>query len=428
MRPVLSRVVLSVMAAAVALAGLEIAMRLVDGYRPLTLRLVRRSAFRLPDGPKWRQSLQAGDYVKALPLASGIEPSWYTQSPPAQEVGPPDNDLAERARLYPSIDLQANYEWNRRAVLHALCEDEHPDQAVFNNFKDVFTFEPTDGSTVPTFRFLQHAKYPTGLRTNNYGFRGPDIALNKRDNVVRVAFVGASTTIAPHAEPYSYPELVGYWLNLWSRQRNLPITFEAINAGREGTNSRSMQAVVRQELVPLEPDLVVDYEGANQFWPSEYVQAALPPRSPISGPPPGRAAQFSAVARRVENMIHTVWQPGSEPAKPALPVVWPPGLSEVDPDLQDPRLPESLRDIHKDLETIRTDLASSGGRLVMTSFAWLVENGLVLDMRRDAEIFQYLNVTYWPFSYQHVRRFVDFQNRVFRKAAAERGLDFIDFS
>ena len=425
--------VVSFVSLLVGLIALEGALRLKDGYQLFSVNLhlltpvpVAAPEQVSPASAKWRNTTDAVEYVERLPLAPEAQREWYTLSPAAQEIGPPDADLAERERDYNNI--QANYEWNRRGVVRALCQNEHRNQAVFNQFKDVFVFDAMDGSELPAFRFLQKAKYPTGLRTNTFGYRGPDISLNKPHGTVRIAFVGASTTIAPHAEAYSYPDLVGFWLNLWARARNRPLTFETINAAREGTNSRTFQAVVRQELVPLEPDLVVYYEGANQFWPAEFIPEPLPPRSRISGPPTGVLGSHSAVARRLERARYTATLPGSEPAKPPLTVNWPNGLSETDPDLKDPRLPESLRDILGDLETIRRALQDEGGHLVMSSFSWLVYPGLRLDMHRDAEIHQYLNVTYWPFSYAHLRRFADFQNRVFRKFVQIHDLDFIDFA
>jgi hypothetical protein len=57
---------------------------------------------------------------------------------------------------------------------------------------------------------------------------------------------------------------------------------------------------------------------------------------------------------------------------------------------------------------------------------WLAFEGMQLDPVRDAFLFDYLNRAYWPFSYAHIRRYVDFENRVFRKYAALHGLPFVD--
>jgi hypothetical protein len=125
-------------------------------------------------------------------------------------------------------------------------------------------------------------------------------------------------------------------------------------------------------------------------------------------------------------MMRKATESGAEPPKPALTVAWPPDLDERDPNLDDPRLPIALPTILGDLETIRRTEEADGGRLLMTSFTWLVYPGMVADPARDADLLSYLNTTFWPFSYAHMRRFADFQTRVFRKYASVHHLDYID--
>jgi hypothetical protein len=37
-----------------------------------------------------------------------------------------------------------------------------------------------------------------------------------------------------------------------------------------------------------------------------------------------------------------------------------------------------------------------------------------------------INTTYWPYSYAHIRRYLDFKTRALRKYAAAHQLDFVD--
>jgi hypothetical protein len=423
--------VVAVVCSGAAVLVAEIATRAIDGYRLTSARLELSAA--RPDVPvstpptqKWRGEADALPYVAKLAASPGVERSWFPASLPDRPLPTADAELAARAHRYRGAELAANYEWNWKGVLRAVCVDEHRDQAIFNQFDDVYVFEATDGSQVPMFRFLQNAVYPSGLRTNAFGWRGPNISVAKPPRSIRIAFIGASTTIGPHMEPYSYPEVVGFWLDRWAAAHHLGVSFEVINAGREGLNSRSFRGIVRQELQPVEPDFVVYYEGANQFWPTDYIAAPLPPRSRISGPTKDVVATYSALGRRVETALTKATEPGSEPRKPPLRVDWPPDVDENDPDVSNPQLPAQLRDVLTDLDAIRLDVEAVGGKLVMTSFPWLVFPGLVLDPVRDADVFAYLNSTFWPFSYAHMRRFLDLQTRVLRKYAATRNLDFID--
>jgi hypothetical protein len=367
--------------------------------------------------------------VATLPLANSVQREWFADRLPGRPDWQADADLVARAKRYQPVDLPANYEWNWNYVVGAVCRGEHADDGeLFKHFDDLYVFDPHDGSDAPRFRFLRNATYQSGLRTNAFGWRGPDVPLNKSSRTIRLAFIGASTTVGMHAEPYSYPELVGIWLNRWAEANHAGVSFESINAGREGVNSSSIQAIVRQELSPMQPDLVLYYEGANQFWPIDFVSTTLPPRSRISGPEPGMLASYSAIARRAESLATRAVHAGSEPPKPPIRVSWPSDLDEHDPNLTNPHLPYETQHVLGDLDLIRQTLDEDGSRLAIASFVWLVHPGLALDPVRDALVFSYLNTTFWPFTYAHLRRFLDFQTRVFRKYAAAHDLDFIDLA
>ena len=418
---------------AAALAAAEAATRAIDGYRILPLRLEpslngsgSTGAGHSSASQKWYGDADAVSYVQQLPVADGVDRNWFTERSPERPARRPDPELEVRARKYRGAELPANYEWNRKAVVAGLCRGEYRNLVGFDRFSDLYVFDATDGSEFPTFRFLQEASYPSGLHTNRFGWRSPEIAVTKPPRTIRIAFVGASTTVSAHAEPYSYPELTGLWLARWAASRGLDISIEVINAGREGLTSRSFQAIVRQELAPVEPDLVVYYEGSNQFWPADFLTTPVPRPSRTLGLVRRGLILYSAIANRALFMLRKATESGAEPPKPALTVAWPPDLDERDPNLDDPRLPIALPTILGDLETIRRTEEADGGRLLMTSFAWLVYPGMVADPARDADLLFYLNTTFWPFSYAHMRRFADFQTRVFRKYASVHELDYID--
>jgi hypothetical protein len=421
-------VTLPVVVALAALIAAEAAFRLIDGYRltRLTLQPEATSVKVAADASaKWQHETDAWPYVRDLPVAPGVDREWF-KTIPARRDWRADPDLVARAGQYGG-DLRANYEWNRNYIVGAVCRNTPPGLADdLRRFKEIYVFDSGDGSDVPMYRFLRHATYQSGLTTNGFGWRGPDIPFRKPARTVRLAFVGASTTIGMHGEPYSYPELVGLWLNKWAQAHRLAVKFDVINAGREGINSRSIQAIVRQEVAPADPDLVLYYEGANQFWPANYISTPLPERSRVSGPQPGFLTMHSAIARRVDNIFRRTSVPGTEPRKPVLVVNWPPDLDEREPDLAHASLPLELPAILHDLDAIRSTLDVQGAHLALASFVWLVYAGMVLDPGRDALIFDYLNTIYWPFSYGHMRRFLDFQNRVFRQYALDHGLDFVE--
>src|SRR6185369_4808922 len=158
---------------------------------------------------------------------------------------------------------------------------------------------------------------------------------------------GASTTVGLFSLPFSYPEYVVHWLNLWAERNALSIRFDGINAGREGISSGPIAAVIRQEVLPAEPDLIVYYEGANQSLCARGAMAARPEPSAIwkfvdSALLP--ASPYSQLARRVQAAVRLLKAHGGyEPDKPPSNIRWPDGLDELHPDITSNMLPPGLK-------------------------------------------------------------------------------------
>ena len=375
---------------------------------------------------KWLDENQSASYVATLPLAHDVDRAWFALDPDEPPASPVDPQLDSRYWKARGFELPSVYEWNLQFARDVVCRGDrstHPYLAQqLLGLDDIFVFDSLDARPYPTYRFLRNTHYPSGLVTNAFGWRGPDVPLNKPAGRIRVAFVGASTTAGAHGDRFAYSDYVGRWLNEWAARRGVAATFDVVNAGREGVLSTSIAAIVRQELLPVRPDLVVYYEGTNQFWPNVFTARPLVPLLRRMDPGPV-LEEYSAIGRRVRSIIDKSTS-GDEPHKPPVPVVWPGDLSEEDPPLDDPRLPVELPLILHDLDDIRQALSTTGGSLVPSSFMWLVYPGLRLDPQRDALAFLDLNERYWPFSYAHMRRFVDFENRVFGKYARVHALGF----
>jgi hypothetical protein len=199
-----------------------------------------------------------------------------------------------------------------------------------------------------------------------------------------------------------------------------------------------LATIVHQEVAPLRPDLVVYYEGANQFQPGTIVkkmpEGAKPPQV-APAVPAGAPARWLrdlsynfGLARRLQALLASREVPGDggEWAKPDYEVAWPADVNEADPDLSVSDLPVNLSVILGDLDRIRADLAAADSELALSSFKWVVKDGMVLNPIRDKTLLEYLNVGYFPFRYRDMERLANFQNRVYAKYAAAHGLPFID--
>lgn len=414
---------------AVALTAAEAVMRVVDGYAlfSLSLALSENNPRRRAEEKAETMRETASAYAAEIRLGPGVDPAWYNTDPPPLPARRSDPALAEAHRVS-NGRLGCTYQWNAVFLENWLCNNTD----VLNECGRIWWFEPMDGERYPLYRFHQSTLDPSGLSTNRYGWRGPDITPDKASGAVRIAFVGSSTTVSRHWMPFSYPEYAGHWLNMWAKTRNLPVTFETINTGRSGISSPSMAAIVVKELIPVEPDVVVYFEGSNQFWPERYVMWNDPkvkktrPKSTFEQIT--WLESYSALGARVVELIRRARADGAEPPKPGFSFRLPAGFNENDPDPKDERLPVNLPIILGDLDKIASALDGTGAVTAVASFKWLVHDGMVLDIPRDITIYRYLNETFWPFTYAHMRRMADLQNRVFEKYARRAGIWFLDFA
>jgi hypothetical protein len=380
------------------------------------------------------------DEVSHIPLAAGVDRRWFFGNPPPLPNRHAVPDEWQRLFHYIEDNPSGGLEFRPPDVFKAWNSVFTGDPCNHKFLRHapgvLYLYDPPDGAPAPPYRYLPDATLPNGLVTNQMGWRGPPIEVPRGDKTVRIVFVGASTTLGPPHLPFSYPELVGYWLNRWAESKGLAVRFEVLNAGRESIVSTDTAAIVRTEVVPLRPDLVVYYEGGNQFEPHTVVDAVppgalAPPSRTLAGASPGwlqAAARYSAVAARIEAAIAMAGssQDGREAPKPDYRLVWPAGLDESDPDLAYPRLPVNLNTIQRDLDRIRTELAAVGSDFAVSSFLWMVKDGLVLDPTRHRYILQQLNVANFPFRYRDLERLSNFQNRFLAKYARVHGLPFID--
>ena len=399
------------------LAGLLVATLIAEGaarlidHQPLFSRL----GDPLANAPQRSLALDADVGGGSLP--PDVRAEWLANPPPPPPPQPADETLlARRAQAMRNglVALEFFRVWNAGFVRRHGCE---PGSPIRRLPQPIPIFDPVrPGVEMPPYRYLADRSLPGGLFTNRFGFRGPDVPIDKPPATIRLAFVGASTTVGHWRLPWSYPELVLHWLNVWARENHLPFHFDGVNAGREGMASAAITAITAQEVLPLEPDLVVYYEGANQSLCTVQVPGRTPRPAPTG--PLARVDAFAArwrdvsqLARRLQGaIVRAQMRGGLEPDKPALPPnSWRDAYGGL-AQLGRTNLPPGERQILADLDVLRRRVALSGAWLVLTSFEWLVADGLRLDPQRDAAIFRHLNEWCWPYRYADLRRAVDLHN------------------
>jgi hypothetical protein len=373
-------------------------------------------------------------YIRRLTGAGSLDQRWFAKDPPPlPNRTSPIPAMTARYRDFQRRGLfgtQAEYVWNSYLVKRDQCNPA----GLFRNFPDtLLAFTPESVSIHPGYRFPASRTLESGLVTNQFGLRGHPISLVKPANTIRIAFLGASTTVNDHTYAFSYPEHVEHWLNRFAEANHYDVRFEALNGGREGINSNDIAAILREELLALDPDLAVYYEGSNQFTSANLlVRPIIPSRTAIDAHDPVVQHKLPEFLRthfaigdlldRALNGFRTV----GEPRKPTYRLQWPGEVDRDDPNPDSPYLPLQLPAIVKDLDAIRASLNSIGGRLAVCSFEWFTPGGAPLSPSRHEFIYKQLNTVLWPLRYDDIRRLNDFQNRVLRNYAASRKIPFLD--
>ncbi len=412
----------------------------------ISLVLAETIARHLDGQPIFALSLLDGDGENAterdrdaVPVAAGVSPDWFFHDPPAlpNRTKPPEKwvRLFWRVKTSPETFGQFRPFDLFKAFNSAYADDPCKNDLLRHSPERLYLLDLPGGERYPTYRFLPNATTPLGLVTNQIGWRGPPIEVPRAARTVRIVFVGASTTVGAHHLPFSYPEFIGPWLDEWAASRHLDVHFETLNAGRESIDSHDIAAIVHNEVLPLRPDLVVYYEGANQFDMATVVPevpkgAAAHPTSSAEKTSPGLRflSRYFDLARRIQAAAGYAASDldGREWPKPRYQLVWPEGLNETDPDLSFRNLPVQLNDIQRDLDHMRSDLATIGADFALSSFFRLAKDGMVLNPVRHRFILEDLNVSLYPFRYRDIERLTIFENRVFAKYALVHNLPFID--
>ena len=100
------------------------------------------------------------------------------------------------------------------------------------------------------------------MSINSLGFRGPEPA-PPSDEVIRIAFLGASTTLCAEvsSEEATWPSLVVAALS----ERFAPQRFDYVNAGVQGYSVEDSRISLEHAVAPLEPDVIVIYHATNDL-------------------------------------------------------------------------------------------------------------------------------------------------------------------
>lgn len=417
----------------------ELLARLATGHRVFTFELERVEA-EIPAAtgePAADIAAVAAALTTDLAASGKAEAAWIGMQPPKDDAPPADR--AAEAAFARFRNVAVCYVFNSKFIESSLRDPRGLSRFLPGGHPDsLAVFDAVDGASAPVYRFPSLAQLPTGLVTNRFGMRGADRPIEKPEGTIRIACLGASTTVCGHGLGWSWPELLEAWLTAWATKHGVPVRFEVINAGREGIKSTDIVAIYEQEVRPLDVDYVFYYEGSNQFHLQDAVRwegdarYAVPPGAPEGGttdPTADRTGlvRYSAIASLVKGTLAARRVAAGEPDKPIQEIAWPEGQVEDAPvlDALDGDF-LALETILGDLDRLREATAADGTRLVVGSFAWLVGDDVALDPERDRALFDYLIRRFWPIRFELVARLAAFQNRVFEAWCRQHEIAFVD--
>jgi hypothetical protein len=122
--------------------------------------------------------------------------------------------------------------------------------------------DPKSGLSIPRPGY-EVAGQRHSIKINSLGFRGSEFTQEKPAKTVRIACVGGSTTFCTgvSSNAATWPHLLQEKL-----QKQYPdVKIEVINAGVAGYNTTQSLINLRERVLPLDPDLVIFYEGQNEM-------------------------------------------------------------------------------------------------------------------------------------------------------------------
>lgn len=276
--------------------------------------------------------------------------------------------------------------------------------------------------------YLSHPYLPTILRPstdyrdadtaghiNALGLRGPDRPVGKAPGSVRILCVGGSTTFGAGivGDEKTWPARLES--RLAELRPGLPI--EVWNAGVPGYTTAENIIYLGLRLIDLGPDLVVFYEGYNDFKPNRHPgfrsdyshwrdRAVVPQRDFLDG---------FRIYTRLRSLIDYLR------ARPAARVRDPrtgAGLERFDSVSE-----EGVAIFRRNLRTLIAVARSAGGAPVLATYAHPCTDD---NAREHPELFSYLPGFLPGLTFAGVKQAFDRYNEAIRSVAAEQGATLAD--
>jgi hypothetical protein len=250
---------------------------------------------------------------------------------------------------------------------------------------------------------------------NSHGFRGPEVAIEKRPDVIRVGLVGASETFGLfESEGMEYPA------QLQTRLDQLaPSRFEVVNFAVAGMGLPTMRGYYKTIVSPFEPDIVVLYPSPSFYLDTAEPRALGPSSSP--GAPTRPALRLAEKSRTLSKRFIPRDAQAQVKSRSIRRARVEHGQSWVWDDVPVDR----MRLFRNDLVALVNTVHASGAQVVLATHA----NRFPLDRALTAEDWYHLRSVLSLFpraSDAALLRIGDESNTIIRDAASDRHAHLID--
>jgi len=272
----------------------------------------------------------------------------------------------------------------------------------FGAISELYFLDPATGVVL-----LQPNLKTSRITSNSHGLRGPEPAMPKPEGMLRLAFLGGSTTVCHEAsdDAHTWPALVTGQV---ATSTLAPKVDYVLGAGG-GWSLMSLQTVWSKIVQPLGPDVVFIYEATNDLMMD--ARALAKAQGLDQGAPDKRSwlSEHSIIADLIEKNVVVLLRQ-SRATETA-------GKITVDPDVMSLGFRDRLLSLVKSVQT-------SGALPVLITFSSRLREGQSAEERRAALV---TFAFYCPYldGDTAVRVYAAYNARI-REVAAETGAMLID--
>ena len=190
-------------------------------------------------------------------------------------------------------------------------------------------------------------------------------------------------------------------------------------------------------MLPLAPDYVIFYDGANQLGNAQSLVTAaggvqsFTLEQALRGPRlfPDWWAAHSRFAKLANDFYQLYLAPVLDALRrPHYVFRFPPGITEAKPEIDDPKLPLGLSGFLPDLKTMKNATRAAGVPFMISTLVWLDGSELTPGNPDQAAIKALLKSMFWPLKPAEICRIIDFSNRTLREFAKSTDVGLLEIA